>query len=284
LHRVPFENFDVMLGREITLDAERFREKIVDERRGGFCYELNGGFASLLASLGYDVEFRGANVYRPVKPEDLGAAREHFGGELIETERGAFAPIQPAGHLLLVVTIDGVKYVADAGFGNGAADGPLLLDENAAQSDRAGTFVLDHDRDPAGTVVFRNGVPQYRIPGESRALEGYAYECRTVQTEPASPFHTGTVCTMLVGDGRITVAGTNVKVTAGNGKKTETPIENPEHLGATLRLRFGMELPDDDLNRLFGARACEPLVAAADAGDDLALAVRDVLPEGAVER
>ena len=45
LHRqhmltVPFENLDIGLGREIVLDPERFVEKIVGQRRGGFCYEL----------------------------------------------------------------------------------------------------------------------------------------------------------------------------------------------------------------------------------------------------
>jgi N-hydroxyarylamine O-acetyltransferase len=61
LHRqhmltVPFENLDIGLGRKIVLDPERFFDKIVGSGRGGFCYELNGAFASLLTALGFRVD------------------------------------------------------------------------------------------------------------------------------------------------------------------------------------------------------------------------------------
>jgi N-hydroxyarylamine O-acetyltransferase len=54
LHRahmltVPFENLDIALGRTIVADERLIVRKIVNGRRGGFCYELNGAFAALLA-------------------------------------------------------------------------------------------------------------------------------------------------------------------------------------------------------------------------------------------
>ena len=57
LHRahmlaVPFENLDIGLGRKIICDEEAILRKIVQQRRGGFCYELNGAFAALLRELG----------------------------------------------------------------------------------------------------------------------------------------------------------------------------------------------------------------------------------------
>ena len=48
---VPFENLDIHLGRAIVLDEEALYDKIVERRRGGFCYELNGLFAALLRAL-----------------------------------------------------------------------------------------------------------------------------------------------------------------------------------------------------------------------------------------
>src|SRR4029077_15110165 len=67
LHRqhmltVPFENLDIGLGRKIVLDPDRFFDKIVSSNRGGFCYELNGAFASLLTVLGFPVELLSARV------------------------------------------------------------------------------------------------------------------------------------------------------------------------------------------------------------------------------
>ena len=54
---VPFENLDIALGRKIALDEEALTRKIVERRRGGFCYELNGAFAALLRSLRFHVSF-----------------------------------------------------------------------------------------------------------------------------------------------------------------------------------------------------------------------------------
>src|SRR4051794_25362765 len=62
LHAVPFENLDIHLGRPIRLDPGAFFRKIVGERRGGFCYELNGLFAELLAALGFEVSLLSARA------------------------------------------------------------------------------------------------------------------------------------------------------------------------------------------------------------------------------
>jgi N-hydroxyarylamine O-acetyltransferase len=64
LTSVPFENFDVHLGRAIKLDVDTLTTKIVKRKRGGFCYELNGLFALLLRDLGYRVDLLSARVFR----------------------------------------------------------------------------------------------------------------------------------------------------------------------------------------------------------------------------
>ena len=56
LLNVPFENLDIHWGRPITMDISAFYTKVVDENRGGFCYELNGLFAWLLREIGFDVK------------------------------------------------------------------------------------------------------------------------------------------------------------------------------------------------------------------------------------
>ena len=48
LKTVPFENLSIHSGEPIVLEAEALFEKIVEQRRGGFCYECNGAFAGLL--------------------------------------------------------------------------------------------------------------------------------------------------------------------------------------------------------------------------------------------
>src|SRR4051794_11559758 len=64
LFAVPFENLDIGWRREIRTDQQAFVRKIVQERRGGFCYELNGAFAWLLEALGFRVTLLSARVPR----------------------------------------------------------------------------------------------------------------------------------------------------------------------------------------------------------------------------
>ena len=52
LEAVPFENSSVLRGEPIVLEEPRLVRKVVDEGRGGFCFELNGAFAWLLARSG----------------------------------------------------------------------------------------------------------------------------------------------------------------------------------------------------------------------------------------
>jgi N-hydroxyarylamine O-acetyltransferase len=62
LHAVPFENLSIHLGEPIVLEDEALFRKIVERRRGGFCYELNGLFSALLRALGFDVVRLSAGV------------------------------------------------------------------------------------------------------------------------------------------------------------------------------------------------------------------------------
>jgi N-hydroxyarylamine O-acetyltransferase len=115
LHRrhmmsVPFENLDIGLGREIVLDPERFVEKIVTHRRGGFCYELNGAFAALLGALGFHVTLLSARV-----ANDQGIASKEF------------------DHLALQVDLED-RWLADVGFGDSFVE-PLCLVTQVEQQD-----------------------------------------------------------------------------------------------------------------------------------------------------
>ena len=58
LLHIPFENLDIHWQRPIILDTDKFYRKIVEEKRGGFCYELNGLFFKLLEN----VDFNGKKI------------------------------------------------------------------------------------------------------------------------------------------------------------------------------------------------------------------------------
>ncbi|WP_405230327.1 arylamine N-acetyltransferase family protein [Lentisalinibacter sediminis] len=80
---VPFENLDVQLGRRLTLDPGAAFDKIVHNKRGGWCYEQNGLFGAVLATIGFGVTRIAGAVMREGR-EDISAAN-HL-ALLIETE------------------------------------------------------------------------------------------------------------------------------------------------------------------------------------------------------
>src|SRR5271166_1930895 len=116
---VPFEDLDISLGRRIVLDEDALLRKIVTNRRGGFCYELNGAFAALLRELGFAITLLSARVSRD------------SGGEGPEFD-----------HLALRVDfVDDDAWLADVGFGDSFLK-PLQLKPDIEQPDAAGVFRL----------------------------------------------------------------------------------------------------------------------------------------------
>jgi len=117
---VPFENLDIGLGRAIKLDHASLWEKIVERRRGGFCYELNGLFALLLRELGFRVELLSAGVANAA---------------------GNFNP--DFDHLTLLVHLE-EDWLADVGFGESFRH-PLRLTPDVAQEQVWGRYRLVRD-------------------------------------------------------------------------------------------------------------------------------------------
>ena len=74
---IPFENVDVLRGLPIHLEPEALAKKLVDGRRGGYCFEQNGLLLEVLRALGYDARPVSARV-RYQRPRDYTPARTHL--------------------------------------------------------------------------------------------------------------------------------------------------------------------------------------------------------------
>ncbi len=74
---IPFENLDVLLGRPILLEPEAIFQKLVHDRRGGYCFEQNSLLLAVLAALGYRVTPLGARVRWQIA-RDVIPARTHL--------------------------------------------------------------------------------------------------------------------------------------------------------------------------------------------------------------
>jgi N-hydroxyarylamine O-acetyltransferase len=228
LHRahllaVPFENLDISYGRKIVLDENALVRKIVEERRGGFCYELNGAFTALLRELAFRVTLLSARVLR---------------------SDGSMSP--EFDHLTLRVDLE-EPWLVDVGFGDSFVE-PLLLKPNfeQEQSDRKFRIVENGDRLAVQRLEL-DGTwkPEYSFDLRPRRLDEFVPMCNYHQTSPESPFTHKKLCSLATPDGRITLSERKLIVTR-NGIREEAIVESEAEWKAILREQFGVRLPKQE--------------------------------------
>lgn len=221
---IPFENLNIHIPRQIVLTEKALFAKIVHENRGGFCFEQNGLFSAVLRELGYEVYKLEGNVY--------------------SHERGGYGEIR-RGHMTLMVIIDGVRYLADVGFGAGFVE-PIELDNPDIQKQDVGSFRIEHDGKKGFFYQQQNGDEEmklaYRFFIETYELSDYEEACHYVQTSPKTHFTQKRVCTKLIADGRITLTDGKFIHTALDGQRTETDVESESQFHDLLKEHFGIDV------------------------------------------
>ena len=221
LSAVCYENLDIHLGRSLALGADAAYQKIVLERRGGWCYEMNALLAWALERIGFRVALLSSGVLRP-------------GG------------VTPDGdHLLLCVTLEGIDYLADAGFGDGAIE-PLPMVEGRYQR---GFLEYRVERD-GGYWIMRNPVSSntagFRFLNEPRAMTDFTERCASLQTSSESGFVRTTVCQRITADALYTLRGAVLTTLTAAGSAQRT-LETVTDYQATLLETFKLELPEVDI-------------------------------------
>ena len=166
---VPFENLDIHWKRPIVLDVDRFYAKVIEEKRGGFCYELNGLFNELLLSLGFTTRLISARVFN---------GSEH-GPEF--------------DHAAIIVTIGDDEYLADVGFGDFTAE-PLRYGLGVEQQDETGIFLIrrfDGEYLEVAKKEDGEGKSLYIFKDIARKLSDFSEMCDFQQYSPESAFYEG---------------------------------------------------------------------------------------------
>jgi N-hydroxyarylamine O-acetyltransferase len=246
LHRAhllstPFENLDIHLGRPIVLEETRLLEKIVVQRRGGFCYELNGAFAWLLRSLGFEVDLLSAAVAKP---------------------DGGLDP--PFDHMALAVKLDRT-WLADVGFGDSFVE-PLPLQAGLESVQEGSAYRVVATDDFPGHFPDQNTLMMERRKGQGDwnqeylfsldpyRLEDFSKMCEYHQTSPESMFTRKRTCSLAVDGGRVTLSGLRLIETAGDSRN-EHQLSGADEARQVLLNRFGVDLSSTDVERLVANHA-----------------------------
>jgi N-hydroxyarylamine O-acetyltransferase len=217
---IPFENLDIHMRRRIILSEDAFYEKIITHHRGGFCYELNGSFASLLARLRFTIRMLSARV---------------------ASKAGGFSP--EFDHMCLLVTLKD-RWLVDVGFGDLFTE-PKRLDYPGPQTDNGRVYRIT--RRDGGRLVSRWDdqknlwEPQYLFSLRSHRLEDFIARCRYQETSPNSHFKKGRLCTLLTRNGRVTLTDKKFVMTRGR-RRVERSVNNRGEFDRLLRKWFRITL------------------------------------------
>jgi N-hydroxyarylamine O-acetyltransferase len=219
LRSISYENIDVQLGHKLTLDVDRMYEKIVEQGRGGWCYEMNALFAWALRELDFNVEYLSSGVNANV----LGASAMK-------------------GHLILRVHLDR-PHLADVGFGNGFYL-PLPLSEGEHTD---GIFKYRLER--VDNVWRYHNPPQiggtYDFTEQPYELQDFAEKCLWQQTSPESKFVQNLVCHRHTDEGIITLRGAVLQIYTRLGEHEEI-AQSQAQFAQMLDEHFSLRPPEMD--------------------------------------
>ena len=240
LTTVPFENLAVFHHRGPRTSLDWSVPKVVDQRRGGWCFELNGAFGALLMALGFDADHVACRVWEGnpgnPTPADWGPEFDHLG---------------------VVVRLDGEHWFVDVGFGDCClVPLPLRAGEYDAAPRRArmepqpgGSCVLHALLPPDGDGrAAAAWTPQLHIDPTPRRLDEFDGRSHHLQTEATSTWRQKPFATRaLDGTGsRVTLRRGLLRRRAGTDPFADERVEEGAPQDALLVEWFGL---DDSFSR-----------------------------------
>jgi N-hydroxyarylamine O-acetyltransferase len=217
---IPFENLDIFLKRPIRLDQETLIAKLVHGGRGGYCFEQNLLFLAALQELGFFV--------RPL------AARVRY-----RTER-----VLPRTHMLLLVRVDGARWIADVGFGGEGLLLPLPFDTRRTVRQFLWTYRIIVEAELWVLQSLQNGVwvDLYAFSLEAQLLPDYEMANYYTSTHPDSRFVRTLTVQLPTPEERTTLINRELITDRGNAI-TSRIISDDEALLVILAERFGLRFP-----------------------------------------
>jgi N-hydroxyarylamine O-acetyltransferase len=225
---IPFENADVMLGREVHIDSASTFDKLVTRHRGGYCFEQNRLFLDALDAIGFEARTLLARVW-------LGAT-----------------DTPPLTHSLVLVTIDGTHWIADAGFGGSFAPPMKLRDGSRVTAPDGATFELVR-RGSADWLLRRSSQASNGEDATASGQAQYSFDLRDVHdadltianhwtsVSPDSLFRRQFFVNAVLPDGFASVTDRKMQETV-EGQRRTALISTPDSYRKLLRDRFGLEL------------------------------------------
>ncbi|MDP9650063.1 arylamine N-acetyltransferase family protein [Paraburkholderia caledonica] len=231
---IPFENLNPLTRRAVKLDLESVERKLVDDRRGGYCFEQNALLANVLIELGFQVTPLLGRVLWGREPD----------------------AVPPRTHMVLRIDLDNEAWIADVGFGSVTLTSPVRLTPGLAQRTDLGIFRLadaSHDalylevqaRDQTWSRVYRFDL---------HPVEWIDYETSNwyTSTSPEAIFANNLIVCRVLDDTRLALLNDQLNERVADGSIVrEQRLASTDELAACLHDRFGLKTSDIDLAEIF---------------------------------
>mmetsp|Transcript_8368 Transcript_8368/g.12294 ORF Transcript_8368/g.12294 Transcript_8368/m.12294 type:complete len:281 (-) Transcript_8368:102-944(-) len=235
---IPFENFDVVLKKDISIQPADIESKLVDDKRGGYCWEQNNLLQIALEALGYDVTPLLARV-RWGKADDSEEPNTTF------------------THLTLKVkTNDEKYYLADVGFAGTNSMRPISLDLGSTiQKLPEGSFRISPSKHVGFHILElyistkKEWKPLYEWRDEKAAFVDQECSNWYSYTYPTARFTNQLFCFRIIGETRHHILNDLYVIRKGHGvdmEMTEERIVDKEMLLGLIDGVFGIRLVDCD--------------------------------------
>jgi N-hydroxyarylamine O-acetyltransferase len=221
MNAIHFENIDVLLGRQIRLDLAALQEKMIANRRGGYCFEQATLFLAALRAIGFNATPGTARVILVLKPDQA-----------------------PRGHMYILVHLPEGDFIADPGLGGLGCRTPIPLDGAPA-----------HDGDESFSIEAGGRGRVLTVKAPDRTVEAWIsgfdpdnwvdFEVANYwfATNPASPMVNRLMLRAMTPQGRITVMNRDVTIRQ-NGAVSKRQLNDRAEALQLVAAHLGFDCPE----------------------------------------
>ncbi|MEP0909882.1 arylamine N-acetyltransferase [Leptolyngbya sp. GB1-A1] len=227
---IPFENLNPLLQQPVRLDLPSLQQKLLEQGRGGYCFEQNLLLRSVLIALGFRVTSLAARVRWNI-PEGT---------------------MMPRTHMLLLVDIDEQPYIADVGFGGLTLTAPLRLvpDIEQSTSHEPFRFIADNHTYTMQAKLGEAWKPLYTFDLQEQHLPDYEVSNWYVASHPDSLFVNHLIVARPDIDCRYSLRNNQLSTHYLNGQTEQRVLKTIDELRTVLEDIFRLTLPAiDSLDR-----------------------------------
>lgn len=223
---IPFENLNPLARLPVDLAPAALQLKLIDQHRGGYCFEHNSLLSNVLRQLGYSVAGLAARVVWNLPPH---------------------AAVPTRTHMLLRVELEGESRLVDVGFGGVTLTGVLRFVPDIEQPTPHDPFrIIRHGDIYTMQVSVRSEWrSMYQFDLQEQVPADYELTNWYTSTHPSSRFLQNLVAARTASDRRYSLFNKEFTTYPLGGAAEQRTVANLRELRELLEEVFLLQIPQE---------------------------------------